>query len=313
MAEYSFGRNILQYIQNQDELNLRAKQLTSEEERYKAQQSYQNRQAQLVGTRWQADYDSKVNKEIYDRENDFSKTHVPLVSLPEDVKKQIPPEVVTNGFVPNEVITNLEEGNKRVLDVEKEKSDELYRVETLKNANDSERISQQNATTSRLSQQETARHNLVMESKETGSNNVISPKLYTENYSKGIANLTSLKNIMQNDDYMDKSKGVSRDYEKYKKEGTQAALDALGNVGITSATLYGDTGKTVLDYVRNGADLTQAQKNKYLEDLADVKKGSGEEALLRRKFFDDSLGSIKNNLLSEQYEALKLYMEIGTR
>jgi hypothetical protein len=40
MAEYTFGANILRYVQNQDELNIRAKQLQTEEERYKTQQSF---------------------------------------------------------------------------------------------------------------------------------------------------------------------------------------------------------------------------------------------------------------------------------
>ena len=47
MATYNFGENILRYVQNQDELNLRQKQMDTEQARWNAQTAFQERQAKL--------------------------------------------------------------------------------------------------------------------------------------------------------------------------------------------------------------------------------------------------------------------------
>lgn len=312
MAEYTFGQNILRYIQNQDELNLRAKQMQTEEERYKIEQSFNERQAQLEGARWNANYMFNVEKEQANRDNDFNKDNTILDALPEYIRNQIPTEAYKykgeNIYVPNEVVTNLEQSSQRALDLEKEKNDQ----EQLKITNENAKR-QLEIESGKLAEQIRMNNFNMGKGNKGNFNSAISPKLYTENFSKANANLIGLKNVMQTDDYTDKTKSISKTYEDYKVKGMEAITNALSNVGITSATLFGDTGQTVFDYIRAGGNLNDQQKAAFQDKINSTKRGSREEATAKREFLNASINSISHILLSEQLQALKLWNEIGTR
>lgn len=304
MAEYSFGRNILQYIQNQDELNLRAKQLETEEERYKVHQSYQNRQAQLVGARWQADYDLKIAKEYADQENAFNKDNTILNALPEDVRSQIPTEAYKykgeNIYVPNEAVTNIEQGNERTLNIEKEKNDEAYRVEQLKNVNDSEANSWANTN-------ETKRyHDYLMTKDGSDKKQAANEKIYSTNLALANDNLTKLKAF--------NSKGTdsnlsAKDYAKFKGDGTKAVGKLLTVVGLSNSDL---------DYVREGALLDEKTKSEF--KLAKQKADGDSEwaktnewAQMKREFYNSAIYSLEDKVTEEELEVLKLWNDVGTR
>lgn len=320
MAEYSFGRNILQYIQNQDELNLRAKQLATEEERYKAQQSFNQRQAQLTQARWQADYELKVAKEIADQENAFNKENTILNALPEDVRSQIPTEAYKykgeSIYVPNEVVTNLEQGNDRTFKMQKESFDQQKAIEDLK-------LTQQSRNLEAGRLQETIRHNLVMESKQDANSiEAKNQKIYKDSISSASDYLTKLKVFHSSD--LDNSKLSDKDYATYKGNGIKAADDALSAVGILPSTTVqiqvGDKQGEIplMDFIRQGANLTEADKMKFrvLENQAQQDSEyakSTEWAQAKRTFYDKAIYSLDEFLTYDQLEALKLRNEIATR
>ncbi len=314
MAEFTFGQNILRYIQNQDELNLKNKELDQENARYQNEINFKERQAQLQEMRWNADYNLDLAKYQQAKEKDFNSENSLVSLLPEDVRKQIPTEMYKyrNGqiYVPRDSVSNIEQGLTRQRELAKDQADLQYKDAELN-------ISKFNSQTSRMNANETKRHNLVMESKTTeDTNRLKQEEQYKINFSKAESNLALIKSAMQVDDYKNKQ---NTDYVKYKKEATDAVYNALGNVGITNATLLpveiaGQVANVnLLDFIRNGAALDDNRKNEYVVNMNKVDKDSGEAADLKRQYYNESIYSLGSVLSSAQLEALKLWNEIGTR
>ena len=314
MAEFTFGQNILRYIQNQDELNLKNKELDQENARYQNEINFKERQAQLQEMRWNADYNLDLAKYQQAKEKDFNSENSLVSLLPEDVRKQIPTEMYKyrNGqiYVPRDSVSNIEQGLTRQRELAKDQADLQYKDAELN-------ISKFNSQTSRMNANETKRHNLVMESKTTeDTNRLKQEEQYKINFSKAESNLALIKSAMQVDDYKNKQ---NTDYVKYKKEATDAVYNALGNVGITNATLLpveiaGQVANVnLLDFIRNGAALDDNRKNEYVVNMNKVDKDSGEAADLKRQYYNESIYSLGSVLSSAQLEALILWNEIGTR
>lgn len=314
MAEFTFGQNILRYIQNQDELNLRAKQLADANQQAEADRMFKERQAKLSQARWEAGYNLDLAQYQQAEEKNFNAENSLVSLLPEDVRKQIPTEMYKyrNGeiYVPRDSVTNIEQGLTRQRELAKDEADRQYKEQTLG-------VSTYNAQTSRMNANETRRHNLVMESKTTGeANKLKQEEQYKVNYSKAESNLALIKSSMEVDDYKNKQ---NTDYAKYKKEATDAVYNALGNVGITNASLLPiemggqQVNVNLMDFIRNGGALEDSRKNQFMIEMNKVDKGSGEEAQLKRQYYDEAIYSLSPVLTSAQLEALKLWNQIGTR
>ena len=81
MAEFTFGQNILRYIQNQDELNLRAKQLADANQQAEADRMFKERQAKLSQTRWEAGYNLDLAQYQQAEEKNFNAENAAIVAI----------------------------------------------------------------------------------------------------------------------------------------------------------------------------------------------------------------------------------------
>ena len=296
MAEYSFGRNILQYIQNQDELNLRAKQLETEEERYKAQQSFNQRQAQLTGARWQADYDLKVAKEISDQENAFDKENTILNAIPEDVRSQIPTEAYKykgeNIYVPKDIVDNLEQAKQRTLELEKEKNDEAQRIITNENENKRIGISAGNL-------QETKRYHdyLMSKTPDDGSNP-------DKNIAPTSVRAKLIGNVDANLEEWNRSGGFKGDnYIKWKKTATGNVSELMKASGIP---INGEIVNKIRSY------LTSENIKAYQSEYPDLSVGEIKEKILEDATLVYSSEN-PNKVNEEQLQTLSYWRKLQTK
>lgn len=298
MAEYTFGQDILRYIQNQDEINLRAKALAEEETRYKSNMAFQERQSQLAEQRFLSNYALNLAQFEYERQKDFEKENVLLKALPEDVRSRIPTEqykmLNEEIYVPESAVTNIEQGLAREREQE---ADEMERERIA--------ISQGNLDVSRGSLAETKRyHDYLMSQEKINTTKAQNEKTYKENIALANENLVKLKALYDSGGKED----APKDYETYKGAATKAVYNTLNAIGITNEDL---------DYIRMGGDLSDEDKIDFslkAQEMIDKGKDNTKEfAVLKRDFYSKVINNIADKLTYQELEALKLWNEVGTR
>ena len=202
--------------------------------------------------------------------------------------------------VANKTISDVEQGLNR-------KRAEEYQKTQLDISKTNSQTSASNAYwNSENVQSEIAYRNWQMQQSKNAAAKLKNEQDFKTNFSSAQGNLAKIKAYYSGE-------GVSaKDYETYKGSATKDIYNALANVGITPGTTIEGTNNTLLDFVRNGGYLDNAEKMNWRNKLSSYEKDSKEYAQANRDFLNASINSVEG-LSYDQIQALKLWNEIGTR